>query len=78
VRGDVSGYDVLDTADLTQVFLKRWEAGVSFGFFHSGSDWNPQLGPLLKRNDRMGAWGVSFRFGPQRELRLTRVILLKK
>ncbi|HYK91880.1 MAG TPA: hypothetical protein VE398_24150 [Acidobacteriota bacterium] len=78
LRGDVSRYQVLDTGDLTRTFLKRWELGVSSGFFHTGMTWSPQIGPLVKLNDRLGAWGLSYRFGPQRELRVTRVIVLKK
>jgi hypothetical protein len=78
VHGEVARYQVLDTGDLTRIFIKRWEAGISAGFFHAGSAWNPQIGPLLKRNDRLGAWGLSYRFGPQRELRLTRVLVMKR
>lgn len=78
VSGNVSRYQVLDTGDVTRVLFRCWEAGFSTGFFHAGTDWNPQVGPLVKRNDRLGAWGLSYRFGPQRELRVTRVLILKK
>jgi hypothetical protein len=76
--GAVHRYQVLDTGDLTHVIRTRWEAGVSTGFFHSEGKWNPQIGPLVKMNDHLGAWGLSYRFGPEREFRLTRVLLLTK
>ncbi len=78
VHGQVTSYQVLDTGDVTRVILKRWEAGISSGFFHANTNWNPQVGPLVKLNDRLGAWGLSYRFGPQRELRVTRVVVFKK
>lgn len=78
VHGTVSRYQVLDTGDVTRTIHGRWEAGVSAGFFHADTKWNPQVGPLVKLNDHLGAWGLSYRFGPQRELRVTRVVVLKK
>jgi hypothetical protein len=72
--GSVPRYQVLDTADLTRKIHGAWDAGVSAGFFHAGGTWNPQVGPMAKRNDRHGAWAVSYRFGPQREFRITRVL----
>jgi hypothetical protein len=78
VSGEVSRYQVLDTGDVTRVLYRRWEVGISSGFFHAGEDWSPQVGPLVKLNDRLGAWGVSYRFGPQREFRVSRVLVLKK
>ncbi len=77
IRGDVSRYQVLDTGDVTRSFRKAWEAGLSSGFFHAGGSWNPQVGPVLKRNDRWGAWGISYRFGPQREFRIIRTVVEK-
>jgi len=77
VSGSISRYQVLDTLDFTRVMGKRWEAGVSAGFFHSEGTWNPQVGPMLKLNDRFGAWVVSYRFGPQKEFRAGRVLILK-
>jgi hypothetical protein len=74
VSGSVSSYQVLDTADLTRKVRGRWDAGISAGFFHSGGAWNPQVGPMTKRSDRYGAWAVSYRFGPQHEFRITRVL----
>jgi len=72
--GAVRPYQVLDTLDVTRTFAARWEAGVQSGFFRAGGAWNPQVGPLLKLNDRRGAWAVSYRFGPQREFRAGRVL----
>lgn len=77
VSGSVSRYQVLDTADLTHRLAGRWDAGVSAGFFHSGDAWNPQIGPMARRNDRYGAFAASYRFGPQQEFRITRVITFK-
>ncbi|MBZ5500101.1 MAG: hypothetical protein LAP85_27210 [Acidobacteriia bacterium] len=78
ISGDVAHYQVLDTLDASKVIRRRWEVGISNGFFHADGKWNPQVGPLLKLNDRLGSWSVSYRFGPQNELRFTRVLLLKK
>jgi len=78
VAGEVDSYQVLDTLDAGKVFARRFEAGISSGFFHAGGNWNPQVGPLFKVNDRFGSWYVSWRFGPQRELRFGRTLLLKK
>lgn len=78
ISGDVAHYQVLDTLDVSRLFLNRWEIGISNGFFHADRKWNPQIGPLVKLNDRLGSWNLSYRFGPQRELRVSRVVLLKK
>jgi hypothetical protein len=74
VSGAVRPYQVMDTLDVTRIFAARWEAGVQSGFFRTGGAWNPQVGPLVKLNDRHGAWAVSYRFGPQREFRAGRVL----
>ena len=74
VSGTVTAYQVLDTLDITRKIGSRCELGVQSGFFHSESSWNPQVGPLLKINDHLGAWVLSYRFGPQRELRFGRVL----
>jgi len=50
----------LDTLDVTRTLGARWEAGVQSGFFHAGGTWNPQVGPLVKLNDHLGAWAVSY------------------
>jgi hypothetical protein len=60
--------------DFTRAVGKRWEIGVQSGFFRSGGAWNPQVGPLVKLNDRHGAWAASYRFGPQAEFRVGRVL----
>ncbi|MGA2262333.1 MAG: hypothetical protein ABSH28_12965 [Acidobacteriota bacterium] len=78
ISGDVAHYQVLDTLDASKVIHNRWEIGISNGFFHADGKWSPQVGPLFKLNDHLGAWAVSYRFGPQNELRFSRVILLKK
>ena len=72
--GAVHPYQVMDTLDLTHTIGTRWEVGLQSGFFHAGGAWNPQTGPLLKLNDGHGAWAVSYRFGPQNELRFGRVL----
>jgi hypothetical protein len=78
IAGDVRDYQVLDTLDASRMVYKQLEAGISSGFFHANGKWNPQIGPLLKWNDRFGAWYVSYRFGPENELRFSRNILFKK
>ena len=75
VSGEVSQYQVLDTLDFSRVLGKRWELGVSTGFFHSGGTWNPQTGPMVKLNDRLGSWAASYRFGPQKEFRFGRIFI---
>ncbi len=75
LSGGVSQYQSLDTMDFTRVIGKRWEVGIQNGFFHSEGKWNPQIGPLLKLNDHYGSWALSYRFGPQRELRAARVFV---
>ncbi len=74
LSGEVPQYQVLDTLDFTRSFAQSWEAGVSSGFFHTDQSWSPQIGPVLKRNDRLGSWAISWRFGPQREIRAVRVL----
>jgi hypothetical protein len=74
VSGEMPSYQVLDTLDFTRKLGGRWELGVQAGFFHVDGDWNEQIGPLVKLNDRLGAWAVSYRFGPQREFRVGRVL----
>jgi hypothetical protein len=74
VSGGVDAYQVLDTLDVTRVFAGCWEAGVQAGFFRVDSAWNTQVGPLIKRNDRLGAWAVSYRFGNTNEFRVGRVL----
>jgi len=72
--GEVASYQVLDTLDITRAIGKRWDVGLQSGFFRTGGAWNPQVGPLVKLNDRHGAWAASYRFGPQNEFRLGRVL----
>lgn len=74
VSGDVDDYQVLDTLDVTRSLGNGWELGAQAGFFRTAGEWNQQIGPLVKHSDRHGAWAVSYRFGPQRELRVGRVV----
>lgn len=74
VSGDVDDYQVLDTLDVTRSLGHGWELGAQAGFFRTAGEWNQQIGPLVKHNDRHGAWVVSYRFGPQKELRIGRVM----
>jgi hypothetical protein len=73
ISGSVRSYLVMDTLDFTRTVGKRWEVGLQSGFFRTDGAWNPQTGPLLKLTDRLGAWAVSYRFGPQNEFRVGRV-----
>jgi hypothetical protein len=77
IAGDVGRYQVLDTLDASRVVHGPFEIGISSGFFHAGGEWNPQVGPLFKLNDRFGAWYVSYRFGPESELRFSRSFVFK-
>jgi hypothetical protein len=72
--GAVKSYQVLDTLDLTRTIGARWEVGVQAGFFRTDGGWNTQVGPLLKLNDRLGAWAASYRFGDEDEFRIGRVL----
>jgi hypothetical protein len=74
LSGDVDSYLVLDTLDVTRALGKGWELGAQAGFFRTAGEWNQQIGPLIRHNDRHGAWAMSYRFGPQRELRVGRVM----
>ena len=74
VSGGVDSYQVMDALDLTRMLGKRLEFGVQSGFFHVAGDWNWQTGPILKANDRRGAWAVSYRFGAEDEFRVGRVV----
>jgi hypothetical protein len=75
ISGDVARYQVLDTFDFSKVLHGPFEAGISSGFFHAAGKWSPQIGPLFKFNDRFGSWYVSMRFGPQNELRFSRIFI---
>ncbi len=77
VSGEVRSYQVLDTLDFSKALGRHWELGISNGFFHAANAWNPQIGPLVKLNDRYGSWAFSYRFGPQREARLSRVFIIR-
>ena len=72
--GEVDAYQVLDTLDVTRAVGRGWELGAQAGFFRTAGEWNQQIGPLVKHADSRGAWAVSYRFGPQREFRIGRVL----
>ena len=74
ISGQVDAYQVLDALDLTRTIGTHAEVGVESGFFHADGAWNPKTGPLFKWNDRHGAWAASYRFGPENELRVGRVV----
>ncbi len=74
VSGGVDAYSVMDALDLTRTLGKRFEVGIQSGFFRADGVWNQQTGPLLKMNDRHGAWAASYRFGSENELRVGRLI----
>ncbi len=74
VSGAVGAYQVMDVLDVTRTLGTRVEAGIESGFFRQGGEWNQQAGPLLKLNDRHGAWAVSYRFGSEDEFRVGRVV----
>ncbi len=78
VSGDVESYQVLDTLDATRTVGAHLELGISGGFFHAEHEWNPLVGPLVKWNDRLGSWAVSYRFGDENEFRAARVVILEK
>lgn len=71
-------YHVLDAGNLTYSITKNWEVGASTGFFRQDGKWNLQYGPLVKRNDKTGYWGVSLRAGSANELRVIRTFTLKQ
>ena len=74
VSGGVQAYQVMDALDLTRTIGKRLELGIESGFFHTDGTWTQQTGPLVKVDDRHGAWAASYRFGSQNEFRVGRVV----
>lgn len=70
-------YHVLDAGNLTRSVTKTWEVGVSVGFFTQSKLWQYQTGPLVRRHDRAGYWGLSYRFGSTNELRFIRTFNIK-
>jgi len=75
ISGSVGSYQLLDTFDLTHTIGVHWEAGIQAGFFRAEGAWNTQVGPVVKLNDKLGAWAVSYRFGDQKEFRVGRVLV---
>lgn len=70
--GQVHRYIVVDSLDTTIALNKRFEVGGSLGLFLQDGSTNPQIGPVLKINDKHGSWAISYRTGTGRELRVTR------
>ncbi|OGE77826.1 MAG: hypothetical protein A2751_02140 [Candidatus Doudnabacteria bacterium RIFCSPHIGHO2_01_FULL_46_14] len=64
-------YTFLDALELARS-VKQFEIGVSTGFVHMERNWNPLVGPVVKFNDKSGAWSLSVRSGSETEIRLTR------
>ena len=77
-HGTISSYDLLDAGNVTRTVGKKWEMGISAGYFLQDRSWNPLVGPLIRRNDAIGFWGASFRVGPNNELRFIRTFTIKK
>jgi hypothetical protein len=77
LRSSAKAYATADAANLTHALGKGWEAGISTGFFRQDGKWNPLAGPIVRKNDRLGFWALSYRLGPANELRLNRVFLFK-
>jgi len=42
--------------------------------FDKAGEWNPLVGPVVKRNDARGSWAVSLRWGYRTDARLVRII----
>jgi len=74
VSGEVPDYDFLDSLDVTRLFAKRWELGVSTGFLRIAGDWNGLVGGTVKLNDARGTTALSVRGGYRGELRLIRTL----
>lgn len=72
--GDVDDYTFVDAFDLTHT-LGAWEAGASTGVFETGGDAAWLVGPTLKRNDRLGSFVFSARFGDDSEYRVIRILV---
>jgi hypothetical protein len=72
--GDVEDYTFIDALDLTRAF-GAFEAGASIGLFETAGDATWLVGPTVKRNDRLGTWAFSARFGDATEYRLTRILV---
>jgi hypothetical protein len=71
LAGDVARYLFVDTLDVARK-LGRFELGASAGVFVTGGTCTCVAGPVLVRNDRLGAWRASARAGSTFEVRLVR------
>lgn len=74
VAGEAKRYFLCDSLDVMRV-VKSWEVGASLGIFAQDNANSWKLGPMLKHNDKRGAWAVSARGGTDFELRINRVFV---
>jgi hypothetical protein len=74
VAGEAKRYFLCDSLDVTRV-VKSWEVGVSLGIFAEDNANSWKLGPMIKHNDKRGAWALSARGGTDFELRINRVVV---
>ncbi len=71
LRESIPRYLYLDSLDVTRKF-EHWEAGASAGFFVNRDVSSWLAGPVLVRNDALGAWRAYVRTGSTTEVRLSR------
>ena len=73
--GSAVDYTYIDAFDLTRA-VGTWEIGATLDFYRDAAEVAWRLGPAIKRNDRLGTWGVSLRlgWGGTPEVRLTRAL----
>jgi hypothetical protein len=74
--GGVATYDFLDSLDLTHTVAGKWDAGVSSTVYRQDTGWSHLTGPLVRRRDGRGSWGLSVRTGYDTEVRLVRILTL--
>ncbi len=73
VSGKTEPYTSMDIGDVTRAVSKRYDIGLSTTFFCQHSECDVKTGPLVRRNDKLGAWEVSYRFGKEtNEFRVSR------
>lgn len=76
LHGSVENYNISDASTLTRAISKNWETGVMFSIFQQASTHLVFSGPLIRRNDKLGAWTISFEAGSQNQVRLQRTFQL--
>lgn len=78
IKGQTESYTGMDVGDVTYAVSKKWDIGVSTTFFCQGGC-TIQSGPIVRRNDKLGAWEFSYRFGKEEnQFRLTRTFSFGK